>query len=181
MAAIIELKGVDFVKPGFLLQFLIVSVLTAGLSLPGKAADSAQISDLGALDIRYMAEQRESVNDLVRRNFGGRLTGETEHDLQLLQRLLDQELVQPDQTQQLQAMGFVLGDLLAQDLDMQWVVYQDKVGRSRALRYQQSDDYLFPVTMISRRREVDNRKSVQGIYQKAYNIIDARRPKLPFQ
>jgi len=55
------------------------------------------------------------------------------------------------------------------------------VGRSRALRYKESDDFLFPMTMISRRREADNRTRVADIYQKAYDIIAERKPVLPFQ
>ena len=35
-------------------------------------------------------------------------------------------------------------------------------GRTRALRYKSTDSYLFPVTMISRRREVDDRTPVGG-------------------
>ncbi len=76
-------------------------------------------------------------------------------------------------------MGIILGDLLAADLGMHWVVYQDQLGRSKALRYRQTDNYLFPVTMISRRREVDNRQPVVEIYQKAYDIIVAARKKPP--
>jgi Domain of unknown function (DUF3806) len=169
------------VKPEFFMQFFIAAVLSLGMSLPIEANDDIQISELSALDMHYMEEQRNTVNELAGRNFGGRISGETTQDLRLLQRLLDQNLVRNDQTQQLQAMGIVLGDLLAQDLDMHWVVYQDKLGRSRALRYRQSDDYLFPATMISRRREADNRKSVEDIYRKAYDIINARRPKRPYQ
>ena len=76
---------------------------------------------------------------------------------------------------------YVLGDLLAADLGMHWVIYEDKYGRSRALRYGQSEEYLFPVTMISRRQEADNQTPVVDIYQKAHDIIDAVKPPLPFQ
>ena len=69
----------------------------------------------------------------------------------------------------------------AADLDLRWVVYQDKLGRSRALLDDVSDTYLFPVTMISRRREADNRATVMAIYAKASEIVAARRPSLPFQ
>jgi hypothetical protein len=64
---------------------------------------------------------------------------------------------------------------------MHWVIYEDAEGRSRALRYAQSDNYLFPITMIARRREVGNETSVQEIYQKAYDIINDSRPAPPFQ
>ena len=45
----------------------------------------------------------------------------------------------------------------------------------------QSDEYLFPVTMISRRQEADNNTPVAVIYQKAYDIIAPLRPALPFR
>ena len=78
-------------------------------------------------------------------------------------------------------MGIIMGDLLAADLDMHWVVYEDAQGRSRALRYRQSDEYLFPVTMISRRQEVGNQTPVTVIYQKAHDIIEPLLPAQPFQ
>ena len=74
-----------------------------------------------------------------------------------------------------------MGDLLAEDLGLHWVVYEDSLGRSRALRFKESDDYLFPVTMISRRREVDNRTPVAEIYQKAVAAIAPAIPPRPFQ
>jgi hypothetical protein len=61
------------------------------------------------------------------------------------------------------------------------VIYEDALGRSRALRYRQSQEYLFPITMISRRQEADNHTPVAAIYQKAYGIIDPLRPELPFR
>ena len=66
-------------------------------------------------------------------------------------------------------------------LGMHWVIYEDQVGRSRALRYRDSDDFLFPMTMISRRREVGNLTPVVEIYDKARAIIAESRPPLPFQ
>jgi hypothetical protein len=78
-------------------------------------------------------------------------------------------------------MGVIMGDLLAADLGLDWVVYEDREGRSRALRYRQSDNYLFPITMISRRREVDNRAPVAEIYAKAEAAMRAVMAALPFQ
>ena len=160
-------------------------VLTVLIALPATAQsiaqDAARITDLSEMDHRYMNDQRDAMNDLAGRTFGGRFTGETELDIKRLQRLLDENRVRPDQTRELQAMGIILGDLLAKDLGMHWVIYEDKIGRSRALRYRQTEEYLFPVTMISRRREVRNINSVADIYGKAYDIIEAVRPKLPFQ
>jgi hypothetical protein len=168
-------------KSGQLTRLLALVWLAWGLSFPAAADSQPTITELTNVDREYMNQQRAAIDDLAGRNFGGRISGDTVHDLNVLQRLLETGAVQADQTLELQAMGIVLGDLLAADLDLHWVIYRDNVGRSRALRYRQSDEYLFPATMISRRREADNRKSVADIYQKAYDIMAARKPALPFQ
>ncbi|MEH6582797.1 MAG: DUF3806 domain-containing protein [Halioglobus sp.] len=163
------------------LRVLSLLLLTLGLSLSTRADTLPNIGELSPTDLRYMADQRASIDDLTRRHFGRLINGNKDSDLALLQRLLDDGLVRPEQTRELQAMGIIMGDLLAADLDMHWVVYEDKVGRSRALRYRQTEEYLFPVTMISRRREVDNRTPVTDIYQKAYDILSAQKLPKPFQ
>lgn len=158
---------------------LALPLLLACLAVNGQ--DNVRISELTYLDKQYMTQQRALLGDLVATHFGGRFSGDKNHDLPLLQSLLDRGVVQPAQTRGLQAMGIIMGDLLAVDLDMHWVVYEDRLGRSRALRYRNTVEYLFPVTMISRRREADNQSPVSAIYQKAYDIIAPLRTPLPFQ
>ncbi len=162
--------------------FILVLMLTLLLpALPAVTAEDARISDLSFLDRQYMAQQRELLGDLAARELGRQFDGDRDNDLEILQTLLDRRLVRSDQTQELQAMGIIMGDLLASDLDMHWVVYEDKLGRSRALRYRQTDEYLFPVTMISRRREVGNETPVATIYQKAVDTITPLLPTQPYQ
>jgi len=158
---------------------LALLILVPGL--PATAADDARISDLSYVDRQYMAGQRQLIGDLASLELGRGFNGDPANDLEILQLLLDRRVVRPDQTGALQAMGIILGDLLAADLDMQWVVYEDQVGRSRALRYRQSDEYLFPVTMISRRREVGNQTPVADIYQKARASITPMLSPRPYQ
>ena len=145
------------------------------------AQDELTISGLTYIDKQYMQQQRTQLNELAGRYFGRQFNGSRDNDLALLQRLLDDEVVRADQTQQLQGMGIIMGDLLAQDLGLHWVVYQDRMGRSRALRYQETDNYLFPTTMIARRREVGNTTAVVEIYNKAEQTMRAAIPPLPFQ
>ena len=75
----------------------------------------------------------------------------------------------------------MLGDLLAGELGLDWVMYDDASGRSRALHDAQTDTYLFPVTMISRRQQVGNEKPVAAIYVDAKAVVEQARPRLPFQ
>lgn len=162
--------------PGF------ASVLALLLCLaPAHAQEEPVIGELSMLDRQFMLRQRESLSDLVARHYGRQFNGETDNDLELLQRLLDDRVVRAEQTRELQAMGVIMGDLLAAELGLDWVTYEDSLGRSRALRYGDTDNYLFPITMISRRREVDNRTAVADIYRKAEETMRAVIPALPFQ
>lgn len=163
------------------LYCLLALLATLSTSLVTAAQDKARISELTNVDRQFMQQQRDLLEDLTTRNFGRQFSGTKDNDLDLLQLLLDRRLVRPEQTRELQATGVVLGDLLADELGMHWVIYEDRVGRSRALRLADSDNYLFPVTMIARRREADNDSPVTDIYQKAYDIIAPLKPALPFQ
>jgi hypothetical protein len=78
-------------------------------------------------------------------------------------------------------MGIILGDLLSAEFDLHWVVLKDEVGRSRALRYRDGDFLLFPVTMISRRREVGDTTPVADIYRRAADLVSAGTAAAPFK
>ena len=159
-------------------------LLLVGLTAaPGAvlAQQPPRISSLNMMDRDFMAQQRKRIDDLARFHFGRQLRSEKANDLDILQTLLDRRLVRPDQTLELQAMGVVMGDLLAQELDMNWVVYEDKLGRSRTLRFGRSDNFLFPITMISRRAEVGASVDVDAIYDKAVALIQPYRTPLPFR
>ncbi len=158
---------------------LILAGLLASVAIA--TPEGVRIGDLSDLDRQYMTQQRDSLNNLAATELGRRFNQTRANDLQILQLLLDRRLVRPDQTRELQAMGVIMGDLLAEDLGMHWVIYEDRQGRSRALRYRQTDEYLFPITMISRRREADNQTPVAEIYQKAHDIIAPLQPELPFR
>jgi len=158
-----------------------LAVATLLLAATTTAQNAAKIGELSPMDRQYMTQQRDLLQDLAMLQLGRSFSGDKGNDLQILQLLLDKRLVKPDQTRELQAMGVVMGDLLAADLDLHWVIYEDAQGRSRALRYKESDEYLFPVTMISRRQEADSNTPVAAIYQKAYDAMAAAKPSAPFQ
>ena len=161
-----------------LLQVALLALLLATGDL---ALAEVEIGELSYIDKTYMQQQRERVAQLSERNLGRKLNGTRDNDLDILQQLLDRKLVTGEQTLELQALGVIMGDLLASDMGLDWVIYEDKLGRSRALRYQQTDNYLFPITMISRRREVDNSETVAEIYQRAQASMAAVIEPLPFQ
>ncbi len=133
------------------------------------------VEPLTAIDQQFMRDQRIRVEQLANR-LGRNLSGAADRDVETLQRMLDERLVAPTDTLTLQAMGVVFGDLLGSRLDMDWVVYRDKKGRSRALRYREMEVYLFPVTMISRRHESGSDRRLKPLFDE---IVHDTRLLLP--
>ena len=133
-----------------------------------------RIGPLADSDERLLSQQRSAVDELARHHVGSPLSGGTTDDLRILQELLDQRVLQPDQTYELQALGVVLGDVMVAQLGFSWAVVEDELGRSRALRLGESDELVYPVTMISKRVEADVRFTVNELYAKARAIAGRR-------
>lgn len=148
---------------------------TQGSGWEQPSAVEVRIEPLSAIDQQFMAQQRAEV-EVMANSLGKQLTGDTNRDLATLQAILDEGLIPADDTLNLQALGIVMGDLLGQDLNMDWVIYRDRAGRSRALQYRDTDIFLFPVTMISRRWEVGYRRPVADLYEA---VMADTQPLLP--
>lgn len=134
-----------------------------------------RIEPLSAIDQQFMREQRQRVEALANR-LGRKLTGTTVRDLDTLQTILNRELIDREDRLTLQALGIIFGDLLAKDLRMTWIIYRDRAGRSRALKYRDEAIFLFPVTMISRRVEAQSARPVADLYQET---LEDTRKQLP--
>lgn len=160
-------KGVSF------LFLLFMVVLTAPSAMSSEF--EVQIQSLTAVDRQYMTEQRKTVEGLANR-LGRRVSGIATRDLDTLQKIIDRRWVDAEDVQTQQALGIVFGDLLAEELDFDWVIYRDKKGRSRALRYREEDIYVFPITLISRRLSAGAALSVESLFEEQ---LQKQRPKLP--
>ena len=173
----IQLKCRQIILPLLLLILLITTGTPtwAQNSIVSPNTTDRRIETLSPIDQQFMAAQRAKVETLANQ-LGQQLTGVPERDLATLQRILELGLIAPDDTLQLQALGVVLGDLLATELNMNWVVYRDPAGRSRALQYGTSEVFLFPITMISRRWAVGHQRAVTDIFD---TNVATTRAKLP--
>lgn len=159
---------------------ILLLALACCITPQAHAQQPSEVDELSKLDLAYMDQQRALLGALAATELGRHFSGDRQRDLDLLQTLLDRQLVRPEQTGELQAMGVVMGDLLAAEYDLHWVVFIDQAGRSRALRYRDSDFMLFPVTMISRRRSAGDTTPVADIYRKAADTIERSTPAPPF-
>lgn len=157
--------------------------LAFGLLLISMAAQADQssvsISDLSWTDKQYMSAQLASVDELVRSEMGAQIHG-TLNDLEVLQRVVSRNLVDRSDTQTQQALGLVLGNVIANQTGMQWVTYKDEAGRSRALCVENTEHCLFPMTMLSRRMAVGLYPDVKKIYQEAMEMVTPLINRSPY-
>lgn len=142
-------------------------------------ADSSPVSDLGWTDKQYMASQVANIEELVRNEFGGQLH-QSKSDLEYLQRIINRGLIEKTDSRRQQALGMVLGNVLAKETGMGWFVYEDSDGRSRALCVPKTEHCLFPVTMLSRRMAVGLYPDVNKIYSEALEMVTPVLPQNPY-
>lgn len=139
-----------------------------------------QVSELGWGDERYLTSQVELIDALGRRELGTPVRGNM-GDIELLQRMVYRGLIARDDRQTLQATGAVLGNLMVKTHGLNWRVYEDERGRSRAVCVQSTDHCLFPITMLSRRLQVGLVINVENIYDNAMELIAPYLPQKPYQ
>ena len=138
------------------------------------------ITDFKWTERRQQSAQREWVSQLAKEKLGQSIRQNTD-DLATLQRIIQQGLIEADESYRLQALGVVLGDLFVQELGLVWKIYEDEQGRSRAACAPNTDECLFPITMLSRRLEVGLKSDVAGIYHQAKELIQPHLPTLPYE
>lgn len=140
-----------------------------------------QIKELGWMDKNRMDQETTKINELAQTKLGTPLRRDLS-DLSTLQRIVEKELVAMDNFELQQAMGVVLGNVMLADFPntFEWKIYEDELGRSRALCVRKTNDCLFPVTMLSRRMEVGTKPDVRKIYDDALLRMEKHLPKLPY-
>jgi hypothetical protein len=125
-------------------------------------------------DTRRLASQWLSVSRLSEQEFGRPLT-QTLDDLGLIQRLLDEDVVDRG-TYALQCLGVALGRVMAYNIvGLDWWICEDEYGRDPCLRYERTTLQLNPLTMISKRIERGENVEVRWLYEKAVEAIAERR------
>lgn len=149
-------------------------------------ADSTQLKDviledLGWMDKNKMQQQEDKIKQLVKSKLGLELHRNW-NDIQVLQRIIDQKLVAANDYASQEAMGVVLGYVMQADFPstLEWKVYKDKSGRSKALCVKKTYECLFPVTMLSRRMKLEMQPNVTQVYDNAIDQIAFALPKMPY-
>ncbi len=133
--------------------------------------DPMKTRELNWLNQQFLDKQRGRIEEITRNNFGRPLRIGSEN-IALLQRIIDENLIKPNDTLNLQALGVVLGDIYVRyNRKLVWRVYVDDVGKTHAVCIVDTDNCLFPITMLSRRMEVGLKPNVERVFNKGLDSI----------
>ena len=134
---------------------------------------------------RYIFDRsRRTVRDLLARTIGSTRLTEDESDLGRLQVLIDRRAIRKADVETWQALGVVFGDVLVGAHGLKWVMYEDELGASKALQWRDTANFVFPVTVFSKRVQFNESIDVASIYANISADIEAfkeaaNRPRMP--
>lgn len=119
-----------------------------------------------SLGQRYSLDtQRRETMDLIARRLGVLNLKGDKSDLKVLQNLVDRKAIGRDDVRGLQSLGIVFGDVLVSEYGLSWVSYEDDVGTSKALRWKKTENYVFPVTLFSKRVQFRENINMTGVFE----------------
>lgn len=146
-----------------------------------QSSSSVTINEPGWIDRNQMDQDTAKLNELTLAKIGTPIRRNLS-DLDTLQKLLDNNVVAQDDYQTQQAMGIVLGNIMQADFPdtLVWKIYEDSIGRSRALCVKETSHCLFPITMLSRRIELGSKPDVKKVYADAIALMEKYLPQLPY-
>ncbi len=147
-------------------------------------SSEVEVTDLTVGQRAIMSAKRRAAKDLMARKLGVLRIRGTREDLPLLQQVVDRKVLRNNQVEEWQGVGILFGDILAKEFSLKWVSYEDERGANKALRYRNTENYFFPVTLFSKRARFDEEIDMYEVYAKLEEQIEAvvkfeNRPKLP--
>lgn len=166
-------------KMRYLAQLLIITCCFSTAAWANDRAPRVEVRDFNWLENQQHARQIQQIDDLARLKLGQPVRGNKD-DLELLQRIIHMGLVKQDDTLTQQAMGVVLGDVLVRELGLEWKSYTDHLGESRATCAPNTEECLFPVTMLSRRMAVGLLPNVNKLFEETSAMIAPHLPQNPY-
>ncbi|HET9216419.1 MAG TPA: DUF3806 domain-containing protein [Terriglobia bacterium] len=131
-----------------------------------------QTTELTAEDLDRLAKQRAFVEQYLGDEASREKYKTAAGKLGLLRALVNANVFKPHQTWELQSMGVVLGDAFVQELGLRWVIVQDEYGRDPALAVPGKTVLIYPLTMISKRVEVNKAVDVFDLFNFTAEQLD---------
>ena len=66
----------------------------------------------------------------------------------------------------------MFGDILSKEFGLSWISYEDEMGVSKALRWRSTENYVFPITLFSKRIRFKQKIDVYEVYDKLHGEIN---------
>jgi uncharacterized protein DUF3806 len=137
-----------------------------------------KIEALSAEDAERIEKQRNWVRDHYDPE-SVHLYDTLEGKLRLLDTILKENWIEPNETWKLQSLGITFGDALAEKMELFWVAVEDEHGRDPALHDKGTTIVMFPLTTISKRVEGGEIVDVRELFENACQTISRLRTELP--
>jgi hypothetical protein len=135
-----------------------------------------RVEPLSSADLADLEAKRHWVRDHYEET--ARHEYETlEGKLRLLDAILQNRWIAPEETLKLQCLGVTFGDTLSQRLGLAWVAVQDDQGRDPALVVEGTSILVFPLTSMSKRVERGEQVDVYELFESACRTIERLRPE----
>ncbi len=131
------------------------------------------IEDLSVLQSYALDSQRKELRDLLARKLGVLSLEGNKNDLPALQQLILAGGFERKDVRAWQSLGIVFGDILVAEHGLKWISYEDDLGKSKALRWRQTDNFVFPVTFFSKRIHFKERFTISEVYEQISREIRA--------
>ncbi len=122
-----------------------------------------KFAELSREDSVRLEHQRAVVAAAAKARYGTAALTRTKVDLPVLQKLIDDMAFKKSQTYELQSLGVALGDVLASELPLRWVMVTDEYGTDPTLRFKDTTIQINALTMISKRVERNERVHVSEL------------------
>lgn len=145
----------------------------------GNNPGSSSTQPMSGEDRLRLEKQESVVLKVLQSRYGKELTlKHSKTDFPLLQKLIDEKALRPDQTYELQCLGIALGQVFAAETPLRWVMVEDEYGRDPALQYPDTTILLFPLTMISKRIEKGQEVDVADLFRGTMEMVEKTKEKL---
>ena len=127
--------------------------------------DLQEILDLSPDDRTELSERVGAIERLLRARYGDVALSRSSAYLPLLQQLIDERAISPNEADALQSLGLAFGEVLVHELGLRWVIVKDRYGRDPALRLGDTSMLLFPKTLLSKRLEAGQPTDVASMLE----------------
>lgn len=124
-----------------------------------------KVTDLSMGQEYVLKEDRKDIKAFIALHLGILALHGDKRDLATIQELVDRNVLKKSQIKKWQEVGVIFGDILANEFDLHWVSYEDDRGVSTALQWRKTQNFVFPVTMLSKRVQFGDPIDVYALYK----------------